>query len=383
MSSQLQQSLRDIVPGFSADFPNEVITCANSLYQVSLGKSPILPNKAEIARSHVCAYLAVEKYAEQFKLPFPDIGRIPLQPKLVDKLVVDFRDNLLNQIRSPSSSPRKPKLLVKEIVSSAKLNISESSPPSTVSTPVKSKFQDGSARIENSPRISSPLKRLQALRNDDLTPPRKRGRPSLKDSESPFNPSKESILVPSSPQLNSYYSKKHVSIPEMVAFANAFFIPSTYSSRMLESFLLHKHKFGKKSEWLLACGLVHAAYTRINQRLLHRTMGARLDFIHQLFQYQKGGLMKTNMLQWCEVVEEWIRKEPWISQIEEKYMFCSQSKNHATTEKERLARIGHEWPLLEKMGLMIHGDVQYDSESQNIYYATWSAEIMSRISPPL
>lgn len=366
-NSQLKQSLRDIIPTLEGIFPTEVISCADTLYLLSLQQKPVLANRAEIGRYHICAYLAAEKYQEALGLPEPSLTKIPLQPKVATKLLDDFRENLLFQIRSatstPRSSPRKAK--------------------STYSTPISTptRVRDSQATT-NTPKISSPLKRLQELR--DSTP--KRQKPSeFKDVESPFNPkatsqspSQSAQSLPSKKPVLYKYDRKHVTIVDFISFANNFFVPSTITPRMVETFLVHRHKFAKKSEWLLACGMVHAAYTRINHTLLLK-MGAKLQLNNQLFQYQKGGLMKKNMQLWNDIVDDWIKQEPWILDLEQQYMYQNLSKEESKLSQEKEARIGPGWELMADFGAMITGDILYDSNHQNDYYDTWTGRVLSQL----
>ena len=149
---------------------------------------------------------------------------------------------------------------------------------------------------------------------------------------------------------------------------------------MVETFLVHKHKFVKKSEWLLACGMIHSAYIRINHKILTSKMGAKQKIVDQLFQYQKGGLMKKAMQLWLDIVEDWINDEAWIRDIEKQFMYDKDSVQQQQLTKEREARIGPGWGLLEKFGSMLHGDVLYDSKTQEDYYNTWTSRVLESTS---
>lgn len=354
MNKQLKESFQDVIPTYQEKIPSEVISCADSLYKLSLQLKPNLPNNSEIARHRICAYLAVEKYLNQLDLPEPISTKIPVQPKVLNKLMDDFRENVLNQIRSANSTPR-------------------SSPTKSMKTPPKTRLSPLKNNATN-PRVSSPLKRLQELQ-DEVPKRRKYDKTSgqsnspFKDMESPFNPKK--VLESQKTPTIYKYDRKHVSISDFISFANNFFIPSTITPKMVETLVIHKHKFVKKSEWLLACGVINAAYVRINHRLLKTKMGAKSQFNEQLFHYQKGGLMKWNIQLWCDIVDDWIKDEPWVLEMEKKYMYQSKSLEDLKVQQEIDARIGTSWELLEKFGAMIHGDTLYDSESQVVYQETW------------
>ena len=407
-TTQLRLSLQEIVPTYHGKFPPQLLSFIESLYLLSLQKKPTLPNRAEIARFHICAFLAAEKYQSTFSLPQPEVRRIPLQPKIAAKLLDDFRDNLLNQIRSCTSTPRKN--------ASSNSTSPAGSPELAYSTPLLT--PTGLTKLSplklniNKSKISSPLKRLRDLENEDDSEeersvrkktPRKPNKEF--NIESPFNPKPSaspsasvgsefsSESEPESPdglpkkkkskstKLNIYkYDRKHVSIVDFIAFANSFFIPAEITPRMVETFLVHKHKFVKKSEWLLACGMIHSAYIRINHKILTSKMGAKQKIVDQLFQYQKGGLMKKAMQLWLDIVEDWINDEAWIRDIEKQFMYDKDSVQQQQLTKEREARIGPGWGLLEKFGSMLHGDVLYDSKTQEDYYNTWTSRVLESTS---
>ncbi|KAK6456188.1 origin recognition complex, subunit 6 [Scheffersomyces xylosifermentans] len=379
MSSNQQNTLKDIIPTHVGAYPPQLLSFVDSLYQLSLQKKPTLPNRANVARYHICAYLAVEKYQNILSLPEPETRKIPLQPKVVVKIIDDFRENLVNQIQSPSSTPKSTRTPTKEL---------ESAYSTPFSSPTKLRNNASPSKVQR-PVNGSPLKRLQGLKDDVRTPKKRKtlngSSPmksnDLRDEESPFNPKPSSKSATESPKTPTIYKydRKHVSIVDFITFANNFYIPSDITPKMIETFLVHKHKFIKKSEWLLACGMINAAYIRINHKLLTAKIGARQEVNNQLFQYQKGGLMKWNMQLFCDIVEDWIKDEPWILEIERKYMYGKQTMQEMQTIKEKDARIGPGWTLIEKFGSMIHGDVLYESQNQIEYYDTWKQRVLAKL----
>lgn len=365
---QLKLSLKDVIPTHPEPYPPQLISFADYLYLLSLQKNPVLPNRAEIARGHLCAYLAAEKYQQALKLPDPSSNKIPVQPKLVDKFLDDFRVSLLNQERSasgtPTSSPTKRR-------TQRTLNFT-----TPMSSP--SKIQKMSPSKPNTPKISSPLKKLQALRDQELKQagPKLAGQPlTINDEESIFNQKSETEPnTPSTP--STKYIKRQITIADFISFANNFYIPASITPKMVESFVSHKYKFTKKNEWLLACGMINSAYVRINHQLIQKTIGAKSQFQHQLFQYQKGGLMRWNMLLWCNIIEDAIKDEPWISEIEQKYIFGKSLLREDIEKQEIDAKLGPGWNLLERFGTMVHPLVQFHLETQISYNDTWTKNIL-------
>ncbi|KAI5961229.1 uncharacterized protein KGF55_004154 [Candida pseudojiufengensis] len=312
--AQIKQSIKDIIPSYDGEDRTKLTSYIDSLYNLSLRHSRVLPNNSEIARYHLCTFVIIEKYKNLFDLPQPDVSRIPIQPQIAKKLLEDFREfvNQLSASSTPVSTPKKQK------------------PAAPISTPRQS---------------GSPLKKIQALAS----------------SPSP-SPSKNSTR----------YDFKTVSIEEFITFCNAFYIPSEFTKQMLKTFYSHKHKFAKKSDWSLACGIVYAAYMRINHLLLSTKMGARSEFMTLLLQYQKGGLSKDSLQTWCSLVEEWVKDEQWVQDIERQYVFGNQTIEEKISDEEYRGRIGDGWEQLERLGAMIHGEVLYQSDSQIEYYKNWS-----------
>ncbi|GEQ69372.1 hypothetical protein JCM33374_g3043 [Metschnikowia sp. JCM 33374] len=374
---QLNQSLKDVLPTFSGSYPPALVSYTDSIYQLSLQKLPTLPHRADVARYHLCAFLAVEKYQDRFSLPAPVSQRIPVQPKFLDKLLDDIQDKVVSSMGSPVSTPKK-------------LFTAEMSP----------------TKRPHTPSIGSPLKKLRKLSDasDDInsftakSPFNPDGKVSheLRNEASPFNiPSKPSS--PGSPRnlfksprssplknaaASSAYSPRylrHLTMPEFISFANNFYIPASVTPSILETFMIEKYKFVKKNEWLLACGLIHAAYVRINDKLLKNTIGKKSEFQDQLFQYQKGGLMKGNMIEWINRIEESIKGQPWALDLELKYVHNDWTVEDTTREKEIQAKLGRGWDIVQGFGSMITPPVMFDKPSQLEYYSVWTKRVREKV----
>lgn len=141
-----------------------------------------------------------------------------------------------------------------------------------------------------------------------------------------------------------------------------------------------RHKFLKKNEWLLACGLVHAAYIRINSKLLERTIGKKTELQDQLFQYQKGGLMKLNMVMWINIIEESVKSEPWIVDLELKYVHNNWSAEDNSKTREVEGKLGRGYELLEQFGSMINPSNMFDKATQESYYRRWTSRVIKELN---
>lgn len=393
---QLTQSLKDILPTHNGKFPPALVSYIDSLYSLSIQRIPVLPNRADVARYHLCAYLGAKRCQDRFSLPEPLPQKIPIQPKYIEKLLDELQEKVIPATVSPSTTPQKKRVIH----------------PDGLPLPTK--------RL-NTPKISSPLKKLQALKDADSeqTPKRKFEMESpfnpskvLTNKESPFNTGKqltelgnastlepiisdeEESSAPATPKKsplkkNTSFSGtaspshpryiRHLNIADLISFANNFYIPAQTTKSMVEYFMSQKHKFQKKNEWLLACGLIHAAYIRINHRLLQHTIGKKTELQDQLFQYQKGGLMKKNMILWINIVEESVRTEPWIIDLEIKYVHDVWSEKDTSEEKETRGKLGTGWELLQAFGAMIDPSTMFDKESQVTYYDNWTSRLRQQL----
>lgn len=374
---QLVQSLKDTLPTYSGSYPPELLSYVDSLYLLSHQQIPVLPNRGEIARYHLCAYLGVERCQERLNLPTPLRQKIPLQPKIVDKLLQDLRMLL---VKSPSSSPRK------------RLHTPNSSP----------------SKRQNAPLVGSPLKRLRvasdsangtgslpvdATKVEDIKPGSEES-PFLSKSavQSPFmtklanstdapktptrSPRKHKASANSTPNSPRYV--RQLTIADFISFANNFYIPASVTPHVLEFFMSQRHKFTKKNEWFLACGLIYAAYMRINDRIMVSAV-KKTELQDQLFQYQKGGLGKQNMVMWLNIIEESVKTEPWILDLELKYVHNNWTPEDTTREKEIVAKLGRGYELLLDFGSMIGPSNMFDKESQRKYYDTWTKRLLKEV----
>lgn len=392
---QLSQSLRDLLPTYSGEYPPQLVAYTDSLYQLSLLKIPSLPHKADVARHHLCAFLAIEKYKDRLSLPPPLLQKIPLQPRLVEKVLSDLEQKVVVGCTSPVSTPTKQK------------NPFISTTPNLL--PSKRSYTPGT---------SSPLKKIQKLASEASPIGSQQSSPtnskSLRDHDSPFNvksngtstSGKQSALTSPVETPNSSPRKpvgrppkmsknspskveasnttriryiRHISIADFISFANTFYIPASVTPQILETFTREQHKFLKRNDWLLACGLIHAAYIRINHRILENTLGKKAELQDQLFQYQKGGLMKANMVNWLNIVEESIKNEPWAVDLERKYVHNDWSIKDTSREQEIMAKLGKGWEIFLAFGLMITPSVMFDKPSQVEYYKVWTSRVYEKM----
>lgn len=377
---QIDSSLKDIIPNFSGAFPSQLVACVDSIYQLSLQKVPKLPNGAEVARLHLCTYLGAQVYQDKLNLGELLRNRIPAKPQLVLRLLDDLDErvvqNMSNSPRkrsvTPTGSPLKranlPKMSSPLKKQQKLLENADDSSPNPLSTPEGKKALNFSTG--ESPFLGETPKKSMLMTT--LTSLAEKSGPS-----SPKTPKHQKLSAPSSPSTPRYL--RHLSMADFISFANNFYIPANVTPDVVDCFMSQKHKFVKKNEWLLACGLIYAAYTRINHRLIESTIGKKTELQDQLFQYQKGGLMKMNMVMWLNIIEESVKGEPWVIDLELKYVHNNWTAEDTTKEKEIVAKLGRGNELLAQFGSMITPSTMFNKESQKVYYRTWTQRLLEEV----
>lgn len=93
--------------------------------------------------------------------------------------------------------------------------------------------------------------------------------------------------------------------------------------------------------------------------------------------------MKWNMVMWLNVIEESVRGEAWLVDLELKYMHNDWSAEDTSREREAQAKLGCGWELYESVGSMINPSVMYNKQSQETYYDTWSSRVMEKLGENL
>lgn len=163
MSAQVKQSIKDIIPTLPEPIPSQLISHVDSLYKLSLLKLPVLSNNSEIGRYQICAFFAVDKLRHKLELPEPLVDKIPIAPRHLNKIFDDFRENVLGleRLNTPKGSPRK---------APRGPGMGMSPGRSLPLTPTRQRSVVGDGDMSNTPRISSPLKRLQELQGEVTTP---------------------------------------------------------------------------------------------------------------------------------------------------------------------------------------------------------------------
>lgn len=374
---QIDNSLKDVIPNFSGAFPKELVACIDSIYHLSLQKMPKLSNGAEVARLHLCTYLGAQVYQDRLNLGELLRNRIPAKPQVVLRLLDDLNQRVVLNLSfsprkrgpTPTSSPSKRQNLPKHSSPLKNQRVLSENDGNRVATPDVTKVRTMSG--EDSPFVGKTavksllMATLTNLAHDSSAP------------TSPKTPKHQKSSAVSTPNSPRYL--RHLTMADFISFANNFYIPATVTPEIVECFMAQKHKFVKKNEWLLACGLIYAAYVRINHRLIESTIGKRTELQDQLFQYQKGGLMKLNMVMWLNIIEESVKGEPWIVDLELKYVHNNWTAEDTTREKEIVAKLGRGHELLVSFGSMINPSTMFDKDTQKQYYDTWTNRLLQQV----
>lgn len=85
--------------------------------------------------------------------------------------------------------------------------------------------------------------------------------------------------------------------------------------------------------------------------------------------------MKWNMVMWLNIIEEAVKGEPWIIDLELKFMRNDWSVEDTTKEREILTKVGDGWEMYVLSGAMVTPAVMFSSKRQSDYYETWSGRL--------
>ncbi|CAH6720396.1 hypothetical protein CLIB1444_03S10968 [[Candida] jaroonii] len=343
----IKSAINDIAPGIEPSTLPQLTSFCERLYNISKGKSL---NKNEIVRYHICAYLTIEKYLHSLNLPDPQINKIPLPSKTTIKLINEFR-GYLNEI-SGSSSPRSPLSLVSTPLSQRRTN------KTTITTPSR----------------SSPLKKLQALAAESESDANEEI-----DEDNPFLTKKSSPKKSptKSPRKPVRYNVENINIPQLIQLCENFYIPASTTKHIIQCFINKRHKFSKKSDWYLACALVYAAYIRINDKLVKEKIKFNETVINQLMRHQLAHLKKPNLVYWVNVLNNDIKDEPWIIELDKKYIYGIKAINQH--DMELVAKLGNDYELYDSLGCMKNPHNDYLSKTHNQYFENWSYNILNQL----
>lgn len=91
--------------------------------------------------------------------------------------------------------------------------------------------------------------------------------------------------------------------------------------------------------------------------------------------------MKDNMKTWINIIEEAVKVEPWVIDLDKKFIdgtWSSLTQDNIQT-LEITAKLGKGWEIVEKFGSMVSPDTMFDSNTQNTYYSTWTSKVLSEL----
>lgn len=342
-------AVKDVLPNFTDKIPSKLTDYTENLYMKSNSKlGGVLKPTEEIARYHICAYIAVEKLADRLSLPEPSTDKIPIPPKNLARLVNDFRNGLSNL--SPvkgNSSPfkgtepltptrKRTKQILATPSSSKKLKL-DASPAMSPMTPRRRGRPPKNATLENVSPFKSPAK----------SPVKSPGRPRK------YSPLKTDVKSPS--------KKAQLSPAQIIAFCKKFHLPDEVITNILKSFNFY---YGKISnQWCLLCGLVNMAYNVINTSELDSKIGARSKFFNDLHHFQNGGIVKQELHFWLKLVDDILAGEKWIQDLQTEHKDSQTSKP------------------IHSFGNMTQQDSIFDSGAKAWKaYDSWAAKIQNELS---
>ncbi|KAG7884923.1 hypothetical protein KL938_001180 [Ogataea parapolymorpha] len=324
MSQLILSALRDVIPTLPEPYPREVVDYANYMYISSKQTCP-LAAQMEIARFHLCCFLAVEKLKDKFDLPDPNLNRIPAPKRKAAAVLEEFRNQLTGRKRhvEPPITPSKRRIIELATPESTpgKRRANALTPRST-----PSKTRNMLATPESTPRslkteikneqplyIGSAAKSLQdklLAAADEIKGPSKRGR------KKGFK-----MLSMADRSLND---DTIITTAHLISFCNKFYLPEDITKNILKTYTNYYYR--TKSPWGLLCGLVSIAFLRLNREKVDAKMGFKTQFFKNLQVHENGGLKYNELLDWIALVEKLCETEKWVRDLEDKDLLTTKSK---------------------------------------------------------
>lgn len=297
MSSQLAKSaLADVLPG-SAPFAPQLVEYTLLLYRASQVRIATLGD-LETARHHICAFIAAEAYRTKLQLPEPLSTRIPVPRGKLGQLMMDFKQAVGSPVKrmpqTPVGSPRSGRSpLTQRLVEAA-----GDSPRRARRSTAGSPFMDEAPGRRSPSRTSSP---------------------GLSPGASPFtSPIKRRV--------------KDITRTDVVAVCNRFCLPALAARGVLRLFKNYCTRV--KNEWVVLCGLIGLAYTRVFWRELASDPLLRERFVDRLVQLQHGGLEPAQVEEWIGLADALCGHERWVRDVEMALGY-SQGRNRTSAGRMR------------------------------------------------
>lgn len=365
MSKQVKFVIQELLTGHNEPIDSSLIHFIDLVYSTSLKNIPQL-KQAEASRLHLAAYVAIDRLKHRLNLPDPERRVIPCPPKLIDKYLMEFRVKVLEVLTTPSSSPNTTPRKVRMSPSKLPYKLPTKHLP-TRSSPLKSS------------RINAELLAAAAESDEEEEYIPKRAKPDLQpDSPMTSNKSPEPL------KRSVLYDRRIVTLPDFVRFANTFHIPDVVTTKLLNSFARHRDKYKKKTEWIIACGLVYGAYRRINHQLLDKQLGELKKVQDQIHRCQKGGINRDQLELYLGVVDDYVKEELWVRELERDYMGLVAGDDMYKVERQEHESLTagtrdqlHQNKLVQQLGGIITGADEYHLETQSQYLATWKENALT------
>lgn len=89
--------------------------------------------------------------------------------------------------------------------------------------------------------------------------------------------------------------------------------------------------------------------------------------------------MKLNMVMWINIIEESVKSEPWIIDLELKYVHNNWSTEDNSKTREVEGKLGRGYELLEQFGSMINPSNMFDKATQQKYYKRWTFRVLKEL----
>jgi origin recognition complex subunit 6 len=294
----ITSAIRDIIPIHPEPYPREIINYANSLYTNTKYSLHLQPSE-EPGRYHLCCFVVVEHYQQQYSLPDPSISKIPLPNKRVHALLLQFRENFLKMLQS---TPRTKRTVDLQLPTPSSTSTSSSLKLSYTS---QSESYIDKIRQDKQINIDTAKRSLAAQLASEV---------DLSVISPPTTPRKLKSPLKTSSPLSPYKSRKKtvITTPLLVSFCNKFYIPQHITAHILRSFKLYQHVV--TNSWGLLVGLVGIAYLQLNKHHMRSKLDVKQTLINTLHKLQQGALSISDVKNYILEVTRLISSQKWIKE---------------------------------------------------------------------
>lgn len=342
----LTSAIRDIIPTHPEPYPKEILNYANSLYTTSKMSLP-LNGPEEIGRYHLCCFVVLEYYQEQYNISDLFINKIPVKGKKLQNLLGNFR-NLLNNLIL-SSTPKSNRIV--NYLQTPTSSFSKST-ESYIDKVRQSKLKTVD-QVKKS--LYNTLINVESMQTHE------------QQQTPPSTPRKTLNSTPT--KLSPYKARTKVVITTsiLISLCSKFYIPKHITYHILKTYKFYKQIV--TNSWGLLIGLVGISYLQLNSNRIKSNYRLKKCLIDNLHHSQHGGLSNQDVKNYIKEVARLISNQKWIK--EASYNLDDMILNNGDEEND---------DSLISLSSFIDSSNEYVSMKDNKHVQNWVRKINSRAS---